>query len=256
MPKLLDPGGDIILPDALLLGDNNQDTKAESWSLVFADGAFSAGDEIKPRKVVLEGTLGAVDRATFRAMADALRYTCSRPGLKLQLVTGGGYLHLSRLLGVDEDPERLFDWSVAKVRITWQCDDPFWYSPTLETRTFSPSGDTTLTVDAGPGAGLPECYRGVYPTITCTSPGYLPVPTFTLRNTTDEDLQLRYSDPYLKNGNYATIDCVNGLATRSDGANTIRYLEGEFLRLLTKSNALEYEGGACDLAISWRPRWL
>lgn len=235
---------------------NNQDTKAENWTLLFADGAASAGDEIKARQVILEGTLGEMDRATFRAMVDELRYVCSRPGLKLQLVPGGGYLNLSRLVAVDDDPEKLFDWAVSKVRITWMADDPFWYATELQTRTYSLTGDTTLNIEAGKNIGLPTCNRGVSPIITLTSPGFLPLASATLRNVTDDSLQLRYSDPLLKNGNSATIDCIMGTAKRDDGTNTIRYLEGEFLRLLTKRNVVEYEGTACTLTISWRPRWL
>ena len=248
--------GVLELPPGLVLTNNNQDTKNEQWSLLFADGAFSAGEEIKARQVVLEGILGATTRSEYRAMVDELRYVCSRPGLKLQLVEGGGYLHLAHLVGVDDDPEKLFDWSVAKVRITWIAADPFWYASALQTRTFSLSGTTSLIVDAGRNVGLPECNRGVSPTLKITSPGFLPVSTFLLRNVTDGGLQCRYSDPYLKNGNSATIDCVAGTASRDDGANTLRYFEGEFLRLLTKRNVLEYEGTACTLAISWRPRWL
>lgn len=248
--------GDILLPDALLLTNNNQDIKADTWSLLFADGSASAGDEVKGRQAVLEGTFGALDRAAFRQLCDELRYTCSQPNLKLQLVPGGGYLNLGRLLGVDEDPERLMDWTVAKCRITWQCDDPFWYAEQMQTVTFNLTGNTTLTVEAGRNVGLPECWRGVHPLITVVSPGFLTVNTFTLRNVTDGGLQLRYSDPQLKNGKSATIDCIAGTATRDDGTNTLRYMEGEFLRLLTKRNTLEYEGTSCTLTISWRPRWL
>lgn len=248
--------GVVELHPALCMANNNQDTKAENWSLLFADGAYSAGDEIKPRTVSLEGNLGEMTREAFRQVVDQLRYVCSRPGQKLQLVPGGGYLNLSRLVGVDEDPEKLFDWSVGKVRVTWMCDDPFWYAEQLETRTYSLTGDTTLNIEAGKNVGLAECFRGVSPLITCTSPGFLPVSSFTLRNLTDESLQCRYSDPLLKNGNSASIDCVRGVVTRDDGTNTIRYFEGEFLRLLTKRNVVEYEGTACTLTFSWRPRWL
>ncbi len=249
-------GGVLELPPALVMANNNQDTKVDQWSFLFGDGAFSAGDEIKARQVILEGTLGEMTRDAFRQAVDELRYQCSRPDLKLQLVPGGGYIHLAHLVGVDDDPEKLFDWSVAKVRITWLAADPFWYAEDLQTRTFELAGDTTLTIDAGKNVGLQQCNRGVSPVITCTSPGFLPVASFTLRNLTDESLQCRYSDPLLKNGNSATIDCVAGTATRDDGTNTIRYFEGEFIRLLTKRNTLEYEGTQCSLTISWRPRWL
>lgn len=248
--------GVLELPPGLVMANNNQDSKGETWSFLFADGSFSAGDEIKARSVTLSGILGANTRAEYRAMVDELRYLCSKPGLKLQLVPGGGYLNLARFLGVDDDPEQLFDWSVAKVAVTWQCDDPFWYAEQLESRTVALTGDGTFYIDAGKGAGLQRCTRGVSPLITCTSPGFLPVSSFTLRNVTDESLQCRYSDPLLKNGNSATIDTVQGLVTRDDGTNTIRYFEGEFPRLLTRRNTFEYEGTQCTLTFTWRPRWL
>lgn len=243
------------LPGCLVLGDNNVDTKTDTWSLVFADGSYSAGDEVKPRQAILTGTFMQPDRATFRALCDELRYRCSVPGLKLQ-VNPGAYLNLSHMLSFDEDPAELWDWTVAKVRVSWHCDDPFWYATTPEVRTVSLSGPGTFFIEAGPGAGLRQNHRGVCPQITCTAPGFLPVASFTLRNDTDDGLQLRYSDPYLKNGNSATIDCVQGTATRSDGQNTIRYLEGEFLRLLTRTNRFTYDGPECTLTFSWIPRWL
>lgn len=249
-------GADYELPACLVLADNNVDTKTETWSLVFSDGTYSAGDEVKDRKAVLTGTFGQMDRATFRDLADEIRYQCSRPGLRLQLVAGGPYLNLAHMVSFDEDPEQLFDWSVAKLRVAWQCDDPFWYAPTPEVRTISLSGPDTFVIEAGAGAGLKGCVRGVFPQIKCISPGFLPVSSFTLANLSDDGLQLRYSDPYLKNGNSATIDCVKGKATRSDGTNTIRFLEGEFLRLLTKSNTFSYNGPACTLEFTWVPRWL
>lgn len=247
--------GDYELPGCLVMGDNNVDTKAETWSLTFSDGSYSAGDEVKARQAILTGTFMQMDRATFRTLCDELRYRCSVPGLKLQ-VNPGAYLNLGRMLSFDEDPAELWDWTVAKLRVSWHCDDPFWYATTAETRTISLSGSGTFLVNAGAGAGLKRIYRGVSPQITCTAPSFLPVPSFTLTNETDEGLQLRYSDPYLKNGNSATIDCVRGTATRDDGQNTIRYLEGEFLRLLTRTNHFSYDGPACTLTFSWVPRWL
>jgi len=249
-------GGNYELPACLVLSDNNVDTKTDTWSLTFSDGNYSAGDEVKDRRAILTGTFMQMERATFRSMCDELRYQCSKPGLKLQLVAGGPYLNLSHMLSFDEDPEALFDWTVAKLRVSWQCDDPFWYALTPEVRTIPLSGSGTFLVNAGAGAGLKGCNRGVFPLIKCTAPTFLPVPSFTLTNNSDEGLQLRYSDPYLKNGNSATIDCVLGKATRSDGENTIRYMEGEFLRLLTRTNSFAYSGPACTLEFSWIPRWL
>lgn len=249
-------GGDYELPACLVLSDNNVDTKTETWSLSFSDGSFSAGDEIKDRKATLTGTFGQMTRSAFRTLCDELRYECSKPGLRLQLVAGGPYLNLSHMVSFDEDPEQLFDWSVAKIRVSWQCDDPFWYAITPEVRTFALSGSGSFRINAGLSAGLKGCNRGVFPLIQVTSPAFLPVPSFTLQNVSDDGLQLRYSDPYIKNGNSAFIDCARGVSYRDDGANSVRFLEGEFLRLLTKTNNFVYDGPACTLTFTWVPRWL
>lgn len=239
----------------MLLRDNNQDHKVETWSLSFADGARSVGTEVKDRRAILEGNFMANSRAEFRAYVDQLRYACSLPDQKLQIEDDGPILNVSRLISIDEDPENFFDWSVAKIRIQWQCDDPFWYSLTRQTRSFSPTANTTLTIDAGTGAGLKQCLQGQHPTITITSPASSSVPTFQLANSSDNGLQLRYLDPYLKNGAVSIIDCVNGTVTR-DGDNAIQYFEGEFLRLLTASNTIAYTGPACTIEFAWNHRWL
>jgi len=248
-------GAGFELPECLILRDNNTDHKVETWNLTFADGSRSTGTEVKDRRAILEGTFGANTRAEFRTYIDSLRYACSLPNQKLQIVDNGPVLNVSRLVSIDEDPENFFDWSVAKVRIQWHCDDPFWYELTPQTRTFNPSGNTTLTLDAGPGASLKQNLRGQSPVITITSPGFASVTTFQLTNTTDGGLQFRYQDPYLKNGAVSVIDCVNGTVTR-DGTNSIQYFEGEFLRLLTESNSLAYVGPACQIDFTWNHRWL
>lgn len=240
------------LPVGLTLKDNSFETKVERQDLLFADGRFSTGEEIDERKLVVEGYVEADDRAAHLALMQDLRYRCSLPGQRLR-INSGQYINLARLRSFDDEPETGWDRTLSKVKIEWQVDDPFWYSETEQVRTFSLSGDGSFSVDL---SAFPNCNRGQHPKIKISSPVFLPVATFQLTNTSDGGLTLRYGDPYLGFGNYATIDCVAGTATRSDGTNTIRYLEGEFLRLLGGVNNFAYVGPACDLEFRWRPRWL
>lgn len=250
--SLYGSGSTLQLPPGLTLKDNSFETKIDRQDLLFADGRVSTGEEIEERKLVVEGYVDADSRAEHLALMNSLRYQCSLPGQRLR-INAGHYINLARLRSFDDEAETGFDRALSKVKIEWQVDDPFWYAETEETRTVTLSGDGTFTIDL---SALAPCYRGQHPRITISSPVFLPVATFQLTNVTDAGLTCRYGDPYLGFGNSATIDSVNGTVIRSDDENTIRYFEGEFLRLIPGVNSFAYVGPACDLTVTWRHRWL
>ena len=250
--SLYGAGDSIKLPIGLTLKDNSFENKVDRQDLLFADGRVSYGEEVEEKKLVVEGYVEADDRAAHLALMNQLRYQASIPGQRLR-INSGHYINLARLRSFDDEAETAWDRTLAKVKIEWQVDDPFWYSEDEETRTFSMGGDGTFSIDL---SSLPNCYRGQHPQITIGSPVFLPVATFQLTNDSDGGLSCRYGDPYLGFGNSATIDSVYGTVTRSDDENTIRYFEGEFLRLVPGVNNFSYEGPACDLTFTWRHRWL
>lgn len=239
------------LPIGLTLKDNNLDFKVDREDLPFADGRVSYGEEVEERKIAAEGYVVADTRESLLSVMNALRYQAQIA--KRLRINSGHYINLARLRGIDDEAEAGFDRTLTRVKIEWQVDDPFWYAEDLQAREFSISGDTTLLVDL---TGLPDCFRGQHPQIIIQSPIYLPVGSVTLTNNSDGGLVLRYSDPSLGLGNSATIDCALATAKRSDGENTIRYFEGEWLRLVPGLNRISYVGPACTLTFKWRHRWL
>jgi len=246
-------GGDVVytFPSGIALKENTFEQRIEKSKRIFSDGRMSFGEEVDDRDAVLEGLVDADTRLELLALLDDMRYRCQGPNQRLR-INSGHFLNVAKLSKFEDEPERGFDRTVSRLRIVWQCDDPFWYSESLQSQSVSMAGNGTFTIDL---SALPKCLRGQHPLITVTAPVYLPLPTFTLANTTDGGLQFRYADPLLTLGKSALIDCAAGTVVR-DGASSIRYFDGEFLRLVPGVNTFTYTGTACTLLFSWRHRWL
>ena len=240
------------LPGTLTFRGDDQDWKFDSWEHVFGDGGASAGEEIKSKQVTVSGKVLAATRSAGENLLALLKLECGRIDQRLSLDGGATYIKVSRLKSFDARPTILSDRCLFDVTCTWRCDDPFWYGA-QQSRSFSPLGNTVLSVDAS--TGLKQCLRGQSPVITITAPSLASVPSVTLTNQSDANLQLRYSDPLLKNGASVTLDCFNGTVTRSDGTNTIQYFEGEFLRLLG-TDSIQYQGLSATVSFVWQHRWL
>lgn len=245
------------LPEEMTLGGNPQDLKRDTRDILFNDGTRSEGDEIKGRRLTVTGTVVSDTRDAQRTLMDAIRYQASRPDLRLRLNGADYWAYLAGLISIEEDPQECFDRAVSRVRINWQCDDPFWYSQTEQTHSEDLVGNSTLTVNGLTGGKA--CGRGQSPVIAITAPAGGSVTSLTLANLTDGGLMFSYSDTQLRNGAQVVIDCYNGTVSRTIGATTTRterFFDGEFLRLLTKVNTLQYTGNPCNIALTWRPRWL
>jgi hypothetical protein len=240
------------LPATLTFRGDDQDVKFDTWEHAFGHGGASEGDEIKSKQVTVSGKVWATSRASGEALVALLKHECAKPNQRLSLDGGATYIKVAKLKSFDPRPRELSDRTFFELTITWRCDDPFWYG-SQETRSFSPIGNTLLSVDAM--TGLRECRFGQSPVITITAPSLSSVPSVTLTNLSDESLQIRYSDPLLRNGASVAIDCYNGTVTRSDGSNTIQYFEGEWLRLLGV-DSIQYQGLAASISFSWPHRWI
>jgi hypothetical protein len=245
----LDPG--------LTLQGNPQDTKMDVRNVLFADGSKSEGNEIQSRKLVVAGIVVSESRDEHRATMDAIRYQCSRPALRLRPNGAAYWVYLAGLVSITEDPRTGFDRAVSDVRITFQCDDPFWYSQTLQNFAIDVAGGGTFFVNGLTG-GQP-CNRGNSPIITITAPPGASVSDFTLTNVSDDSLFFGYTDTALRDGASVAIDCQLGTITRTVGGvvtDATRYFSGEFMRLLTQTNTIRYTGSAANISFTWRPRWI
>lgn len=241
------------LPAALVLDAEDQRFRIETHERTFSDGSHSEGEELRPRDVRISGRFWSETREAQQQLLAELRSRCAKPDQRLHAYSNA-YLKLARLDSFRAEPEPMTDRVMHQVEAVWQCDDPFWYRTTTEVRTYNLSGDSLIKINLGASSGLWPNQRGSHPVIRLTA-GLTPLGPIVLRNATDQHLQFRYSDPEMGPGKSAVIDCHQGRCYRG-AVNTNRYMEGEFLRLLSSENWLYYTGGPCTMRLEWRPRWL
>jgi hypothetical protein len=110
------------------------------------------------------------------------------------------------------------------------------------------AGDHTVSISNG-GDSL------VKPVITIDADQGVDIPTLTITNTTDGSISFEYTDSSFLSGSSLEIDCDAGTVKR-DGGDTVENFTGNFLRLLTGSNSIDYEGAACTLTFTFRKKYL
>ena len=248
----------LTLPESVMLDRLEFQGKQELFSLAYAHGAKTQGGWIKERMIQLTGTILSGDRYTNLYQMDQIKYFLSKPGLRV-FPEGYGqrYIVTSELVDFNHSWVERMDHEISKFTCSLRCDDPFFYSFDLSQtiEQFYDDSGGSFTVYTGYSGGQPDCEFGQSPIITINADKFVPIPSFTLKNTSDEDLQIRYSDPGFAAGEFAIIDCQKGTALRGV-TRTERFLEGEFLRLVNNENVFEYTGAACTISVLWRPRWL
>lgn len=244
------------LPASLVYQDDNFDGKIEKFNVAFSDGERTEGDEIKARQVTVSGLVYSNDRYQNSYQMDDLKFWASKPNLRIYPEGfGQWFLRATRLASFDHKWVERMNKEISRVTITWQIDYPYKqaddYAQHLEFVYGSEVQTVDFGVEANPSGHL--CTRGQSPIITVTATD--PVPSFTLKNLSDQGLQFRYSDPNLKDGAAAIINCLEG-TVKLDTTPSERYFEGEFLRLVNGYNNLQYIGPAATISVLWRPRWL
>lgn len=248
----------LTLPESVMLDRLEFQGKQELFSLAYAHGAKTQGGWIKERTIQLTGTILSGDRYTNLYQMDQIKYFLSKPGLRV-FPEGYGqrYIVTSELVDFNHSWVERMDHEISKFTCSLRCDDPFFYAFDYSQvlHTVYSEGVESFTVNTGNYAGHPDCEFGQSPIITFTADQGVDVPSLTLKNTSDEDLQIRYSDPGFVAAEFAIIDCQKGTALRGV-TRTERFLEGEFLRLVNNENVFEYDGPACGISVLWRPRWL
>lgn len=246
-----------ILPESVMVDRIDVQGKQELFNLAFAHGGKTQGGYIKERIIQLTGTILSRSRSDNIYEMDQIKYLLSKPGLRI-FPEGyyQRYIVSSAMIDFNHSWVERMDHEISKFTCSLRCDDPFFYDFNLSQSLFTMhEGVNTFSVFTGYLAGHSNCEFGQSPIITFTADQGVDVPSFTLKNTSDEDLQIRYSDPGFVAAEFAIIDCQKGTALRGT-TRTERFLEGEFLRLVNNENVFEYDGPACGISVLWRPRWL
>lgn len=246
------------LSEAVIVERLEHSAKSEIFDLAYSHGSKTQGGWVKPRTFTISGTILSPDRYTNDNIMDQLRYFLSKPNLRVfPDGYGSKFLNVAEFVDFSTTWVERMDHEISKFTCSMRCDDPFFYDFNYSQILWNvyTEGIETFSFNTGSGEGKPDCHYGQSPIITITADKFENVPSFTLKNTSDEDLQIRYSDPGLVAGEFVIIDCQKGTVSRGS-TRTDRFLEGEFLRLVNGENVFEYVGAACTISVLWRPRWL
>lgn len=185
-------------------------------------------------------------RKTYRAEFDYFMRWIGETDLKL-------YKDSDRYINVESmnlrSHEHLTNYERSRGELELFCPDPFWYDEdetTEPTWTVTSSPDTEAVFNTG--------NVDVFPVIEITAGADLSG-GIELKNETDGNALFTYIDSSFTSGKVLTVDCVDGTVDL-DGTNTVRFFEGQFLRLLAGSNSLQYTDGNCSIVVKHRDRWI
>lgn len=242
-------GDQYELPDTLVIEGDDSDERWKEEERAWQHGSVLYGEEVEPRDILVSGLVSATTATAMQTLVREMREAARRSDQRLRY-DEDFYVNVSRLRRMDVRWEPETGKTLAQVRLVWRAADPFWYATSEASQTENPTGDDTLTVDTGTDVTIP-----MNPVITITAPPAAAVPSVRLTNQTDDDQAFLYEDLDLENGASVTIDCEAGTVTRG-ATNTLRYLTGGWLRLLPGSNTIAYEGDACEITLTWKPRWI
>lgn len=216
-------------------------------SIAFAHGGRDIGDQkLAPRTLRVKSVITGSDAADYQTKWDSFMAAMAKPNQTFAYKAG-------RYINVDSIDVRSHAFIIgdlaAIAEFDLYCADPFWYADsetTESTWTVTSSPDT----DSYTNTGNVE----VFPTIEITASADLGS-GIELKNQTDDNTLFTYTDSSFTSGKKLTVNCKLG-TVNLDGTNTIRFFEGQFLRLLVGANTLEYTGGNCAIVLKHRDRWL
>jgi len=217
--------------------DRDFSARSEQIEKFGRHGASEVSDRaITPRRVKVTGAHHAASQAALKTFLDDLNEALHYNGEPYRFSWESGYYinasHV-RTFRMKRYKQGLA-YRSADIEIEFECPDPFWYSTTQDG--VGPTSIVTAVQD-----------------ITFTNNGNVPSPLiiqcdptaawadFYISNVTDAEDLMRYTDPGFGSGDQLIIDGVEGTVER-DGANTIRYFRGSFLRVLPGSNTIRYSG--------------
>jgi hypothetical protein len=158
------------------------------------------------------------------------------------------YLQLHRLTTFKEQFGRGMQWRVAQVNLTFNCEDPFWQdvNEITDSRTIASGGYFSFI-----NPGNVESY----PVVTVYS-AFGALTSVELKNMSDDEQLVVYQDSGFVTANTVILNGLEGTVQRGS-ANTLRYMLGSFLRVVSGVNTFLYTGdNPIQLTTRFRPRYL
>ena len=234
--------------------------KTVNTSIQMLEGAYSSGGRNvgdgfpRTSTITIAGMLSVGVLADFETAERAMKQACLK----------GGYLTLSNdtvsrrytviFAGMTETARRTegqekhLDQVHKTYSIRFALQSPFQEDITATDDDNVLAGDDTVTI-TNSGDFL------VKPVITIDADQSVDIPEFTIINTTDGSMSFTYTDASFESGDSVVIDCAAGTVKRN-GGDTKENFSGNFVRLLTGSNSIDYEGAACTLTFTFRKVYL
>ena len=235
------------LPDNAWIKGLEADVRTKQTARSNQHGKIETGDgKIDGRTLELTVFVDEVSAAAYRAAVDSIMGKLYRVDQKLYVSTTDRYINLSRLDKTKEEFVIGFAFRRAFIVASFRCNDPFWYSTTAA------SQDETIATNPQSLAVINTGNVDAPTIITVTAA--TAVPSIKITNAAD-GREMTYSDPSLTGGAAVVFDSAAGTVKR-DGTNTINNFGGTFMQLQPGSNTLTFEGAACELNVSYTPRWL
>jgi len=201
-----------------------------------------------PRRISIMGFIPAATRQEYDFKFDQYMRLFWQHDLKLYRgVPTDRYLTLTRLVSSRAQFISGTDYA-GQIELEFICENPFWQDPVV-------ISDSQTLVDSryfsifNPGSV--ECY----PLITVGGLATAAIPYLAFTNITDSNQRLVYSDSAVTLGTTLTFDAVLGQVQRGN-TNTLRYMTGSFIKLLSGVNTLQYNGSTIVYSLIARPQYL
>jgi hypothetical protein len=240
-------GSDIYqLPDQFYLTDTGFSKNSSLLKLAGSDGGYNKGDKtVNSRTLRLSGSLWDKTDPAFQTKWNALFQKLSQEDFYLR--RGNWQILISQADNIESQFDSgLYD-RFGELNIDLIAANPLWEYIT------SSSGSATCDTSPKQFTINNTGNYKTYPVITITATENNS--SVQLKNITDDDLLFTYSDIWFTSGKSLIIDCQEGTVELAS-IDTIRYFEGQFLKLLPGNNIFEYTGDKVTISMSWKNRKL
>ncbi|MCX5657843.1 MAG: phage tail family protein [Candidatus Omnitrophica bacterium] len=240
-------GSDIYnLPASFCLTDLSFNKRINIGGKAYMDGGVNKGDGMfAVRYFQLEGSLWGESDSAYDTKFDELILKLSQEDFYLR--DGNWQILINHAHAVDHSPDPGLRKRNTEISFKMVALNPFWYYRTITTITEECSETPHDFVINNINSYL------IYPVITITA--NINNSSFSLKNKTDGNALFSYEDIGFLEDDELIIDCQEGTVER-EGTDSIRYFDGQFLKLLAGNNELEYTGVAVTLKFEWYRRKL
>lgn len=244
--KIVKNGDTWQLPANFQLISSGFEKRMEIIAKAFGDGGADRGDNmVGVRQLSLEGQLSANADMQYDNKWDELVLKLTQKDFYLEdgdwriLIGGTRMINHSFLPGLRK--------RLSQIEIDLLALDPFWYYKSLSSKGEDcPTPPKQFVVLNGGN-------YSVYPVIKVTANANNS--DMSIKNITDGDVLFSYQDTGFTTGKELLVDCKDG-TVKLEAANTIRYFNGQFLRLLPGNNTIEYNGADAHVSFEWYKRKL